>query len=201
MPDVTDPVAVAISMATELDALGVAYVIGGSLASSVHGEPRATNDVDLVAALDATSGAALAARLANGWYVSDEAVQAAVAGGASFNAIHLASAVKVDVFVAGRDAFEAERLRQRVPVRLPGGTLHVDTAEHTVLRKLEWYRRGGEVSERQWRDVVDILRIQRGQLDEQRLAHWARYLGVTRLLQKAVKAAKVSGGGARPGKA
>ena len=187
MADAVDPVAVALAMAAALDALGVTYVIGGSLASSVHGEPRATNDVDLVAALDETTGASLIERLANGWYVSDEAVKAAVAHGASFNAIHLASAVKVDVFVAGADAFEAERLRHRIAVQLTAGTLYVDTAEHTILRKLEWYRRGGEVSERQWRDVVEILRIQRGRLDEKRLAYWARYLGVTRLLRKATK--------------
>ncbi len=184
-----DPVAVALIVAAAFEALGVPYVIGGSLASSVHGEPRATNDVDVVAALDARSGASLADRLAGDWYVSREAVAEAVSRAASFNAIHLASAVKVDVFVAGNDAFEAERLRRRIAVPLGDGALYVDTAEHTILRKLEWYLRGGETSERQWRDVMGILRLQQGRLDERRLAHWARHLGVTRLLRRAMREA------------
>jgi len=62
-----------------------------------------------------------------------------------------------------------------------GGALYVDTAEHTLLRKLEWYRRGGELSERQWRDVQAIVRIQGDRLDRARLRHWAAQLGVADL--------------------
>ena len=188
MPEsAAEPVGVALDLTATLNALGVAYVVGGSLASSVHGEPRATNDVDLVAALDARSGGALVERLAGRYYVDADAVQAAIADVTSFNAIHLASAVKVDVFVAGSDAFEAERLRQRLAVPLGSGTLCVDTAENTILRKLEWYRRGGEVSERQWRDVAAIIRLQHKRLDREHLARWARYLGVVRLLKRALE--------------
>jgi hypothetical protein len=67
----------------------------------------------------------------------------------------------------------------------PPGELFVDTAEHTVLGKLEWYRRGGEVSERQWRDVLGVLRVRGDSLDQARLDTWALRLGVVDLLERA----------------
>jgi len=81
-------------------------------------------------------------------------------------------------------AFEAERLQGRERIEMPNGVLYVDTAEHTVLRKLEWYRRGGEVSERQWRDVQAIARIQGDRLDRDHLRVWAARLGVSDLLER-----------------
>lgn len=113
--------------------------------------------------------------------------------GGSFNAIHLPTGVKIDVFVAGRDAFEHERLKNAIRVRLSSGSsplVAVDTAEHTVLRKLEWYRRGGEVSERQWRDVVAIVRLNGERLDRERLRSWADRLGVPDLLERALDEAR-----------
>ena len=177
-----DPISVALAVAERLEALNVAYVVGGSLASSVHGEPRATRDVDLMAALTPRSARRLAKALTGDFYVDADTASEAVALGGSFNAVHIASAIKVDFFVAGEDEFEAERLRCRELVSLGTAGLYVDTAEHTLLRKLEWYRRGGEVSERQWRDVQAIVRIQGDRLDRTRLSRWARHLGVTDLL-------------------
>ena len=69
---------------------------------------------------------------------------------------------------------------------MPDGVLYVDTAEHTLLRKLEWYRRGGESSERQWRDVQAIARIQGDRLDHSQLRLWAPRLGVDDLLQRVI---------------
>jgi hypothetical protein len=103
------------------------------------------------------------------YFLDTDAMRLAVSSGGSFNAVHFASAIKVDFFVAGSDPFEAERLRRRQRITLPNGILYVDTAEHTLLRKLEWYRRGGEVSERQWRDVQAIVRIQGSQLAAEHL--------------------------------
>ena len=126
----------------------------------------------------------LARALAGDFYVDADTASEAAARAASFNAVHVATAIKVDFFIAGKDAFEAERLRCRELVSLgdAGTALYVDTAEHTLLRKLEWYRRGGEVSERQWRDARAIVRIQGERLDRARLTHWARHLGVSDLL-------------------
>ena len=180
-----DPLAVALDMAVRLERLGVEYLIAGSLASSLHGEPRATLDVDLVAALLPGHARPLADALAPDYYLDLDTATHAIADGQSFNAIHLATAIKVDLFVAGRDPFELERLRCRASIRIgpsAGDTLFIDTAEYTVVRKLEWYRRGGEVSERQWRDVAAILRIQGAELDRERMLLWASRLGVADLL-------------------
>ncbi len=184
-----DPLRVALAFAAILDRLGVPYVTAGSFASSLHGEPRSTDDVDLVADLRAAHAAPLLSALREEWYISDEAVAHAIARGASFNAIHLASGVKVDVFVVGDDPFDDYRVARGQNVRVggePGAVLRIDTAEHTVLRKLEWFRRGGEASDRQWRDVVGILRAQGTRLDRAELAGWAERLGVTDLLTRAL---------------
>jgi len=118
------------------------------------------------------------------YYIDVDEMRTAVRAPASFNAVHFASAIKVNFFVVGNDPFDAERLANRQRIETPGGVIHVDTAEHTLLRKLEWYRRGGEASERQWRDVQVIARIHGDRLDRDRLRLWADRLGVTDLLQR-----------------
>ena len=184
-----DPIAVAISFGAVLGRLDISYVVGGSLASSVHGEPRSTNDIDVVAALTVDHVEVLVGALHPEYYVSETAVRDAIWSASSFNAIHFATAVKVDVFVAGDDPFEAERLRSRQLVRLaddPAARIFVDVAEHVILRKLEWFRRGGELSERQWRDVLGVLRVRAATLDFERLRAWAPRLGVADLLDRAL---------------
>ena len=182
-----DPLAVAIAMGAILDDLGVDWLAAGSLASSLHGEPRSTNDVDLVVDLAPGRVAALLAKLGDRWYVDADAAHAAARAGGTCNLIHYATAVKVDLFVSGDDPFDAERLAHRMRTRVgpgEGDVLWVDTAEHTLLRKLEWYRRGDEASERQWRDVVGIGRAQGSRLDWDRMAPWAARLGVTDLVER-----------------
>jgi hypothetical protein len=177
-----DPLRVALAVARILERLGVPYVTAGSFASSVHGEPRSTDDVDVVADLHIAHAAELIAALREQWYVSEQAVGDA-------NAVHLATGVKVDVFVVGSDRFDAQRVERGRTVQVgpdPGAQLRVDTAEHTVLRKLEWFRRGGETSDRQWRDVVGVLRVQGARLDRRELDHWAERLGVSDLLARAL---------------
>jgi hypothetical protein len=188
-----DPLAVALAAAAIFDRLGIPYVTVGSFARSLHGEPRSTDDIDFVADLRAPHVASLVNALRGDWYVSDAAVDEAIRRGSSFNAIHLASGVKVDVFVVGADPFDAHRIAsaRSVDVSSGGGgggaaVLRMDTAEYTVLRKLEWFRRGGEMSDRQWRDVVGILRTQGPRLDRAELARWADGLGVADLLARAL---------------
>jgi len=182
-----DPIEIATDTGARLDALGVAWVTGGSIASSVHGEPRSTQDVDMVVALLDRHVTPFAKAIGRDYYVDADAMRLAVTSGESFNAVHFASAIKVDFFVAGDDPFEAERLRSRQRIEMPNGVLYVDTAEHTLLRKLEWYRRGGEVSERQWRDVQAIARIQGDFLDQDHLRLWAGRLGVMDLLERVMR--------------
>lgn len=184
LPDV---IAVAVDVTARLERIGVSYVIGGSLASSVHGEPRATVDIDIVADLSALVAPRLVEALLPAYYLDADVVRDAAKTGGSFNAIHTAAGIKVDFFVAGSDAFDLERLQSRIEVSMsddPPHALWMDTAEHTLLRKLEWYRRGGEVSERQWRDVISIVAMQGDSLDQTELARWAPRLGVSDLLAK-----------------
>lgn len=187
-PDRTpDTLAVALHFASILDHLSIPYVVGGSIASSVHGEPRSTHDVDFVADLTVGQVEGLVERLKPTYYVDAGTAREAVTAGRSFNAIHLATAVKVDVFVAGGDAFDLERIRCASAVRVgPANTdrLKLDTPEYTVLRKLEWYRQGGEVSERQWRDAASIVRSQGRTFDRERMETWAERLGVVDLLDR-----------------
>jgi hypothetical protein len=183
-----DPIAVAVVVAQHFEKLNVLYVVGGSFASSVHGEPRSTNDVDIVADLDRTTAREFVESLGANFYTDVSAAIEAVRAGGSFNVVHIESAVKVDIFIAGADPFDHQRLarRQRIGVNAFSGdaTLYVDTAEDVILRKLEWYRRGGDTSERQWRDVLAVLRVQR-HLDDSYLWTWADRLGVRDLLVRA----------------
>jgi hypothetical protein len=181
---VDDPIEVAADSGRRLDAIGVDWVIGGSIASSVHGEPRSTQDVDMVVALRDRHVTPFAKAMGRDYYVDADAMRLAVVSGAWFNTVHFASAIKVYFFGAGDDPFEAERLQRRERIDMPNGSLYVDTAEHTLLRKLEWYRRGGEVSEHQWRDVQGIARIQSDSLDREHLRLWAGRLGVMDLLER-----------------
>ncbi len=185
-----EPIAVASLVAGSLTRIGVSYVIGGSFASSVHGEPRSTNDIDMVADLRQGDIDALIDALRSECYVSRDAVVEAVRTGGAFNVIYMPTAVKVDIFVAGVDAFDRERLQRRIPVSFASDsgpvTLFVDTAEDTILRKLEWYRRGGESSERQWRDVAGIVTAQSSRLDRAHLREWAMRLGVSDLMERAL---------------
>lgn len=192
-----DPIAVAVFMAELLDRIGIQYVIGGSFASSVHGEPRSTNDVDIVTDLREGQAASLIAGLRDEYYVDADAVREALAAGGSFNIIHTGTAVKIDMFIAGEDALDRERLERRQVLRIPvtagkESVVYVDTPEDTIIRKLEWFRRGGESSERQWRDVVGVLRTQAGSLDDAYLRAWAERLAVLDLLERAMREASRS---------
>lgn len=183
-----DAIAIAVSFTKLLDGLDILYLVGGSMASSVHGEPRSTNDIDIVADIRLENLDDFVDAVAADYYVSPTAARQAVRSEASFNVIHVGAAIKVDVFVAGSDPFNEERLRRRQLIEVsddPPASIYVDTAEHSVLRKLEWFRRGGEVSDRQWRDVLAILRVQGESLDSTHLATWANNVGVSDLLERA----------------
>jgi hypothetical protein len=160
----------------------------------VYGEPRSTLDVDIIADVQMRHVEPLVAALAGDFYVDGNTVREAIRSMGSFNAIHLDRAVKVDVFPTGDDPFEAERLAHRQRVRVsqdPPAILFMDTAEHAVVRKLEWYRRGGEVSERPWIDVLGMLRVQAERLDCARMESWAERLGILNLLEEALRQAPV----------
>jgi hypothetical protein len=173
-----------------LDRLGIAYVIVGSLASSIHGIARATRDVDLVASIRPEHAVALSSELGTGFYADPEMIREAVQAGRSFNVIHYATVYKFDIFPIV-DSFGAAQLAHRQWVEsesmegLPP-RFAVSSAEDTLLAKLRWYHLGGRVSEQQWRDILGIVRIQSGRLDDSYLREWAARLDVTDLLDRAL---------------
>ena len=170
-----------------LTALGVAHYIGGSVASSALGISRTTLDVDLVADLLEEHVAPFVAALRDEYYVSEEAVRDAVDRRSCVNLVHLATMLKVDVFVAKRGPFDRSSLARATPMVIEPGTrpLPVCSPEDVVLSKLAWFRAGGEVSERQWRDVLGVLRVRAGSLDADYLAKWSVVLGVADLMRRA----------------
>lgn len=173
--------------------LGVRYYVGGSLASSAHGVPRSTLDADLVADLAPGQVSSFVAELRADYYIHEPAVQDAVLRKASFNVIHLATSFKIDVFVLkdrSYDRLAIERCRQLALDPDEFSTVFVASAEDTVLAKLEWYRLGDEVSERQWNDVVGVMKTQYEVLDHNYLEHWATELHVTDLLARAWREAE-----------
>ncbi len=180
--------------------LGVRHYVGGSIASSTHGVARSSLDADVVAELGSAHVSSLLARLADAYYVPANRVRDAVTRKTSFNVIHLETMLKVDVFVskgrpADRRAFE--RCRPASTEASDELSIPVASAEDVILAKLDWYRRGGEVSERQWTDVRGVLDVVGEALDVGYLRRGALELEVGDLLERALAEA---GGDAGPGR-
>jgi hypothetical protein len=184
-----EPVAVMLQVVDVLDALSVPYLIGGSFASSVYGAYRATADVDLVADLKFEQVEPLVKALREQFYIDAELVRDAIRYRRSFSAIHLTTMFKVDVFIPQRRPYSQAQFARRVKRIIwpePECTAYLASAEDSILAKLEWYRLGGEVSDRQWRDILDVLKAQSGRLDVAYLRQWAAALNVADLLEKAL---------------
>lgn len=192
-----DPLRVLLRVASILDRLGIAYLVGGSMASSILGEPRATVDLDLALRLPRERVDPLVAALEGEFYVDRDAALDAVRRRASFNAIHQETALKVDLFVLGESSFDREQLGRRRATLVSeesDARVFVSSAEDLVLRKLDWYRSGGGMSDRQWRDVLGVLKVQAGRLDLGYLRRWAGSLGLSELLERALDAAGIEAG-------
>ncbi len=170
------------------DALGIAYQIGGSLASSAWGLPRATQDADVVADLRAEHVAPLVARLQDEYYIDDQMIRDAIRHHSSFNVLHQPTLFKVDVFIRKPTAFENgtfQRARRGELAESEPEQAWMTSPEDIILHKLVWYQMGNRVSERQWLDVLGVLKVQGTALDTAYLRDWAAQLGVADLLAQA----------------
>lgn len=172
-----------------LDHLSIPFFVGGSIASSALGVARATMDVDLVADFQAHHIAQFEAALRADFYLDSQAIATAVARCQSFNLVNLSTAWKVDIFVLKRREYDQQSLRRTKLIPLFTGdrtaTVAVASAEDLILNKLEWYVAGGGTSDRQWLDVLGLIKVQNATLDRPYLKTWAASLKLTTLLEKA----------------
>jgi hypothetical protein len=187
------PLDLVSQVATILDGLGIRYALGGSMASSLVGEPRSTVDVDIAIKLEHEAGAALLDRVSAEFYVPIDSARVAIEAHSSFNLIDTAHGLKVDLFVLGDGLLDRMQIERRMNITIPGFAdgLWVTSPEDQVLRKLDWYRSSGHESERQWRDVVGILRVHGDAMDTSYLDETARELDLRSLLDDARHAANI----------
>jgi hypothetical protein len=174
-----------------LDRLEIPFLIGGSVASGTHGLPRNTNDIDVVAKIAPSIVEDFCAAVSNDFYIDSGEIRNAIWNGRSFNVIHFKSAHKFDIFPAGEDRFVQSQLtRRRYTTTSVAGLENIEfpvaSPEDTILAKLVWFRKGGEVSDQQWHDILGVIHVQASRLDLEYLQEWAGELGVVDLLTKAL---------------
>lgn len=185
-----EPVEVTLKVTGVLEKLGIPYLIGGSLASALYGMVRTTQDSDIVAEMRPEHIHLFVSALQDEFYIDKEMIAESVQRNSSFNIIHRETMFKVDVFVPHPRPFLQSQL-----ARAQRQTFSFETEvsakfaspEDTVLSKLEWYRMGGEVSDRQWRDILGVLKTREGELELGYLRRWAQELKVMDLLERALK--------------
>jgi hypothetical protein len=183
---------ITLLVAQTLEQLGIRYAVGGSLASSLHGVMRSTLDVDIVADMRLEHVQPLVGALASEFYANADMMRDAIEQHRCFNLIHYETAFKVDIFIRRPRGFDQMQLERRVLAVIatdPERSIYVVSPEDIVLAKLEWYRLGEEVSDRQWRDILGVLKTRAGELELAYLQKWAGELHVGDLLERALREA------------
>ncbi len=187
-----EPIEVTLKVTDVFEKLGIPYLIGGSLASTLYGMVRTTQDSDIVAEMGAEHLKPFVTALQDEFYVDDEMIAESIQRRSSFNIIHRETMFKVDVFIPRPRPFLKSQLAR---AQRQAFTFETEVSakfaspEDTILSKLEWYRMGGEVSDRQWRDILGVLKTRAGELDLAYLRKWAGELKVGDLLERALKEA------------
>jgi len=187
-----EPIEVTLKVTGVLERLGVPYLIGGSLASTLYGMVRTTQDSDIVAEKRLEHLEAFVSTLQDEFYIDDEMIAESIQHNSSFNIIHRETMFKVDVFIPRPRPFlelQLARAQKQTFAFETEVSAKFASPEDTILSKLEWYRMGGEVSERQWRDILGVLKTRAGELDLAYLQKWANELKVSDLLKRALSAA------------
>ncbi len=185
----TEPIQVTLLITNILENLQIPYFIGGSMATAVHGVARSTLDVDLVIDMKLDQIAGFMDALGKEFYADEEMIRDSLEHGISFNLVHNDSMFKVDMIPAHNRAFDHSQFDRREKVVLSDEadkSAYFASPEDNILAKLEWYRLGGETSDRQWNDILNVLKIRKGNIDVAYLRKWATELGIEDILEKAL---------------
>jgi hypothetical protein len=178
------------------ESLNIVYYIGGSVASSAYGMGRTTMDVDLVADVQTHHVPVLIEHLNQAYYIDENMILNAIAWQSSFNLLHLETFLKIDVFILKNEPYHQitlQRKRQDIlDAELPEAKFYFLSVEDIILSKLEWYRMGNEVSERQWKDILGVIKVQQKNLDIGYLDEWATKLQLTTLFRRAFDEANIT---------
>jgi hypothetical protein len=185
-----EPIEVTLKVTGILEKLNIPYVIGGSLASTLYGMVRTTQDSDIITEMRLEHIQPFLSALQNEFFIDEEMISDSIQHNSSFNIIHRETMFKVDIFIPRPRPFQRSQLARAQRQTFELGTeisANFASPEDTILSKLEWYRMGGESSERQWRDILGVLKIRANELDLGYLQKWATDLKVTDLLERALK--------------
>lgn len=183
-----DIIEVILKVTKIFEKLNIPYYVGGSLASSAFGVARATMDVDIVADIESEKVSTLEEILKKEFYIDAKMIEDAIRQQSSFNLIHLDTMFKIDIFVLKNRVFDKQSFSRRIKKQVledASRQLFFATPEDVILNKLEWYKMSGKVSERQWTDVLGILKVQGTKLDISYLKRWSKKLGIFDLLERA----------------
>jgi len=189
-----DPIWLARQVAVILEKLDIDYYVCGSVASSLQGEIRYTQDLDLVIQIEPVKAELLIEAMAGEFYISEVAVAEPLSGKISFfNVIHFETTEKADLFVMGEDEFSRIQMaRRRLHVAEENRSFYLCSPEDTVLHKLIWFGMTGGESQKQWRDILGVLKLQGESLDVEYMREWGEKLGLGRELNKAFSEAGFS---------
>ena len=185
-----NPIRITHLVAEIFEKLNIPYMVGGSLASSVYGIPRATQDIDIVADIKPVQVDSLVKAFEGEFYIDADMVQDAIKYRSSFNIIYLETMFKVDIFVLKNDLASQDEMNRRQPYQASEDSqsvFFVSSAEDIIIQKLHWFQLGGKTSERQWNDILGVFKVQTETLDYDYLLKRAKLKGVAELLEQAIK--------------
>lgn len=164
-----------------LEKLKIPYLVTGSVAAMAYGEPRLTNDIDIVTGIDVTHIAGLLAELPwDQFYVSDDTIRDAIQYKTQFNIIHPASGLKIDVVIRDKSAFNDSRF-SRIRRIKPGESYEANFAspEDIIIMKMRYFKEGG--SDKHLRDIAGILKISGAEIDRQYIYGWAKKMDLSEI--------------------
>lgn len=173
-----------------LESLHIGYAVVGSVAGLSHGWGRVTIDVDVLAEFALEHVDEFVARFdEEEFYIDAAMIRDAIRFQGSFNLLHFETGIKIDVFVSKKRPYDLEVTARRELETMSDGqtpAFYVESAEDLALSKIVWFKSGGEVSDRQWNDVLGVLKTNAFDLDFAYLEKWARELNILGLLDKAL---------------